>query len=71
MKIMAGNSGKDPAGIAWRSTSISWLVPMVFSLSNMAPAAPEWFFLFFFFFFGGGRGRSGECLVGVRGSVCF
>ena len=22
-------------------------------------------------FFCGGRGRSGECLVGVRGSVCF
>ena len=50
MKIMAGNSGKDPAGIAWRSTSILWLVPMVFSLSNMAPAAPERFF-----FAGGGE----------------
>ena len=50
MKIMAGNSGKDPAGIARRSTrrttSISWLVPRDFSLSNMAP---ERFFL-------GGRG---------------
>ena len=49
MKIMAGNSDKDPARIAGRSTrrstSISWLVPRVFSLSNMAPVAPESSFL--------------------------
>ena len=46
---MAGNSCKDPARIAGRSTrrstSISWLFPRVFSLSNMAPVAPESSFL--------------------------
>ena len=49
MKIMAGNIEKDAAEIAGRSTrtstSISWLVPRVFSLSNMAPES---------FFWGGG-----------------
>ena len=49
---MAGNIEKDAAEIAGRSTrtstSISWLVPRVFSLSNMAPES--------FFFGGGGRG---------------
>ena len=33
----------------------------------MAPVAPERFF----FVVVGERGRSGECLVGVRESVCF
>ena len=57
---------KDPAEIEGKEykEEYLWLVPRVFSLSNMAPVAPERFFL-------RGGGRSGECLVGVRGSVCF
>ena len=35
MKIMAGNIGKGRR--TRRSTLISWLVPRVLSLSNMAP----------------------------------
>ena len=59
---MAGNSGKDPAGIAGRSTrrstSISWLAPWSFRF-------PIWRQRGFF----GGEG--GKCLVGVTGSLCF